>query len=212
MMGKRSNDCVYFIDAPAEKLVKIGYSYSARDRLKSLQAGCPSPLLLMAYYRVPDARMCEQAIHSALVDHRAHGEWFNMQPDDAIDAALPIAQGFCKKGEPEFIDLRGAPLTEFKTSHFALLEIERRRKKEKPFLLDEKPKSDAVAAIEADKAEGHYVMRDKHLAEILNVPVKQVRTAMKTGLLPSKMISSRTFFCFHADAIAFVEAQSLLRA
>jgi hypothetical protein len=210
-VARGRHDCVYFIDAPAEKLVKIGYSYSARDRLKSLQAVSPSPLLLMAYYRVPDARMCEQAIHSALVDHRMHGEWFNMKPDEAIDAALPIAQGFCKKGEPEFIDLRTSPLTEFKTSHFALLELEKRRKKEEPFILDEKPKSDAVAAIEADKAAGRYILRDTHLAEILDVPAKQVRAAMRSGTLPSKMMSSRIFFCTHDDAIVFVEAQSLLR-
>ena len=74
---KFPNERIYFIRALGSDFVKIGYaSQSVRDRLSSLQCGCPLELRIMAEVRA--ARMLEGIIHSVFHSNHVRGEWFEM--------------------------------------------------------------------------------------------------------------------------------------
>lgn len=68
---------VYFIACGETMRVKIGYTTgSPYDRLKSLQTGSPTMLVLMALQRGgPDV---ERQLHKKFEKHRVRGEWFQM--------------------------------------------------------------------------------------------------------------------------------------
>lgn len=66
---------VYFIHAPSEGLVKIGYSAGHPDcRLKMLRIGSPVPLERLAFVR--GGMASEREIHARFRHLRRHGEWF----------------------------------------------------------------------------------------------------------------------------------------
>ena len=61
-----------------DSLVKIGFSRSVEDRMKSLQAGSPVMLALIA---AAAGRICyEKRIHRLLLTSQSHGEWFRRTP------------------------------------------------------------------------------------------------------------------------------------
>lgn len=81
---------VYFITTTAAidpgravEAVKIGYTGGdPYGRLKSLQTGCPTPLVLTGYYEgAPDD---ERELHRRFASARITGEWFNLEDDDVF--------------------------------------------------------------------------------------------------------------------------------
>lgn len=83
---------VYIIAADTA-VVKIGISCEPEKRLRALQTGCPFDLELKHTYYVPSrlAMDVERAIHEALQDKARRGEWFNVEPDDAIEVVKRVA-------------------------------------------------------------------------------------------------------------------------
>lgn len=67
--------------------VKVGISKDWGKRLKTLQTASHLELALVFAFATPNreiARGLEASFHEVLREHRAHGEWFNMHPMDAV--------------------------------------------------------------------------------------------------------------------------------
>lgn len=70
---------VYFIYAPAVKMVKIGRSTNIKSRIRALKTMSPTDLHLLATEGGGAER--ELALHNMFAEHRSHGEWFHMVPE-----------------------------------------------------------------------------------------------------------------------------------
>lgn len=66
---------VYFLHAPAAKLIKIGCSDNIEKRLASLAGGSPIPLKLLG--TLPGGRALELELHEKFQHLRVRGEWFS---------------------------------------------------------------------------------------------------------------------------------------
>lgn len=67
--------------------VKVGITKSLGSRLASLQTGNPKPIGLVFAFNTPAfefARYFEQAFHELNAERRLNGEWFDMEPRDAL--------------------------------------------------------------------------------------------------------------------------------
>lgn len=75
---RRENAVVYFAEAKAVGLIKIGYSTDVAHRIRHLRAETGHDLVLLATFRgdVGD----ERRIHNRFADSRSHGEWFRSTP------------------------------------------------------------------------------------------------------------------------------------
>ena len=71
-----TNRVVYFVRCC--DFVKVGIASDMRDRLQTLQVGCPYELTLMGTVR--GASKAERALHLALNAFHARGEWFMAPP------------------------------------------------------------------------------------------------------------------------------------
>lgn len=69
---------VYFV-AGDNTPVKIGMCHAepTQQRLPELKTMSPTPLRIMAKFRVDDRFEAERRIHTELADSRLHGEWFD---------------------------------------------------------------------------------------------------------------------------------------
>jgi Meiotically up-regulated gene 113 len=75
------NGYVYAIQAEGQDLFKIGHTYqNPNDRLKQLQTG--NPFKLNVYRSEPTywPKETEKLYQDLLIDYRAQGEWFNVEP------------------------------------------------------------------------------------------------------------------------------------
>lgn len=91
---------VYFITCRDVNMVKIGYSHRVRGRFYGVRVCCPLEVTLELM--LPGGIEEERAIHTALKDSRARGEWFWIT--DAVER-------FIKNPPPvpkEHSDLEGA--------------------------------------------------------------------------------------------------------
>lgn len=91
---------VYVIRNADTPLVKIGISKEPFRRLAMLQVETKDRLILEKEFDAEDARKVERTAHALLQDARAHGEWFRVTVEEAIEAvevAIPLA------AEPEAI-------------------------------------------------------------------------------------------------------------
>ena len=72
---------IYFIQDTSVLNIKIGFTGAAdaEDRLRQLQTGSPSGLILLA--TIPGEQKDEHALHERFKDARVHGEWFKPVPD-----------------------------------------------------------------------------------------------------------------------------------
>lgn len=68
---------VYLVQCTETKRVKIGWSKSALGRLKTLQTGSPTILVLLD--KVSGTQQEEQFLHNQASAHRLHGEWFSAE-------------------------------------------------------------------------------------------------------------------------------------
>lgn len=69
---------VYFIHAPEVGRIKIGFTQNLAFRLRELEMGSPTHLLLMR--SVQGTLHLEQTILSLFHKYRLHGEWFSAAP------------------------------------------------------------------------------------------------------------------------------------
>jgi len=117
-MAKRSRQepefrQVYFIQAEALGLVKIGCGDDARKRLATLQVGSPDVLRLVGVFHADDAPAFEAHLHRTFGHLRVRGEWF--RPDEQMTDLMAVLCApderhiqFCLKprdqvpGEPSF--------------------------------------------------------------------------------------------------------------
>ena len=76
---------LYVINDTLNENCKIGFSGNPEKRLKKLQTGNSSELILVHTVEVPENRVkdFERQIHNELRIHRIRGEWFNIKPEFA---------------------------------------------------------------------------------------------------------------------------------
>lgn len=67
-----------YVIAGGRRHVKIGISNNPKNRLKSVQTGCPYTLSLKGTWRTERAREIERRAHSVLAKYRWAGEWFDV--------------------------------------------------------------------------------------------------------------------------------------
>ncbi|MBL7208282.1 MAG: GIY-YIG nuclease family protein [Desulfobacterales bacterium] len=68
-------------------LIKIGFTGGNPDKRAayiSEQYSLPSPFLVAGYVRTKDPYIVEQRIQAELADRRVSGEFFKIDPDDAL--------------------------------------------------------------------------------------------------------------------------------
>ena len=70
---------VYFIEAHAAGLVKIGYSSNPVDRMKSIQGMSPVKVSLVGF--IEGDMQDERDLHSRFAEYHSHGEWFQFNGD-----------------------------------------------------------------------------------------------------------------------------------
>lgn len=70
---------VYFVEAPEQGLVKIGYALDPMQRFLNMLTNSAVPLKLLG--TIPGGWEKETEIHTALDAHRSHGEWFRQCPE-----------------------------------------------------------------------------------------------------------------------------------
>jgi hypothetical protein len=75
-----------FVYVIAGRYVKIGQSRNPKGRLDALKTGSPYPLSLVLQLECDGAEMAERIAHGYLCDHRLSGEWFDVSPDEGIEA------------------------------------------------------------------------------------------------------------------------------
>ena len=75
-----------YVIGPDEGPQKIGFSKDVQKRLSNLQTGNPVELKIHYQEEVPENRvkLLENKIHRELNHHRINGEWFNINPNDAM--------------------------------------------------------------------------------------------------------------------------------
>lgn len=82
---------VYFIEAKATGLVKIGTTRDLAKRLQMLRCHSHCPLHVVKV--IAGERKVEAELHRRFAAHRSHGEWFWMEPIRAAIDALEHVEG-----------------------------------------------------------------------------------------------------------------------
>ena len=75
-------DSVYMIQEGFMGLVKIGFSRSPHERLRTLQCACPQTLRLLATLETSEARRCEADLQDRFKKKLYHGEWHELTDED----------------------------------------------------------------------------------------------------------------------------------
>jgi hypothetical protein len=72
-------ELIYFVRAPINGFIKIGYTTNVEGRLAALRAHCAVELELLGTMRgtIHD----ERSLHARFWQHRRHGEWFASSPE-----------------------------------------------------------------------------------------------------------------------------------
>lgn len=80
--------------------VKIGFSENPDKRVRQLQTGHASPLVVFFKEEIEagKVRALEKIIHRLLSHHRQKGEWFSLAPCDAV---LEIKHAVMRYGDVE---------------------------------------------------------------------------------------------------------------
>ena len=75
-----------YVIGGTEKPYKIGITTNLERRLKNLQTGHPHKLRIHYKEEIPDnqVRLLEQTIHRVIKHRQTHGEWFDIDLDQAI--------------------------------------------------------------------------------------------------------------------------------
>lgn len=75
----KTKSYVYFIQGEKGGPIKIGYSTNVESRVKELQTGFPTKLVVLAL--IPGRIWHETELHKRFQKHRLHGEWFKPVPE-----------------------------------------------------------------------------------------------------------------------------------
>jgi hypothetical protein len=81
---------VYFIRMVTTPFVKIGFSGSVAQRMKTIYTGSPYRLELLAEYPTVNYRQLERDLHEHFEEAREHGEWFNLVDIDPMKAISEV--------------------------------------------------------------------------------------------------------------------------
>lgn len=68
---------IYVISMLGTNYIKIGFSVSPQDRLRSLQTSSPFEMQLL--YHEPGSLQFEQLVHERLKSHITRGDWYEMR-------------------------------------------------------------------------------------------------------------------------------------
>jgi hypothetical protein len=91
MTGRSFHDnspCFIYVIGREDGPVKIGISGSPNGRLASIQTGCPFRISILHIEEMRDrdhALEHEDHIHRLFAENRLVGEWFDLDPDLAIE-------------------------------------------------------------------------------------------------------------------------------
>ncbi len=111
-------ECVYFVYAKSQSLLKIGYSKNPLKRLQALSRNVPFNLELLAIR--PGGRDLEKAFHRKFKSFRVKGEWFRCEAKSA-EAIRDIRNKFPREWNllaPHFPDKPFVrSITEVEVSH-----------------------------------------------------------------------------------------------
>lgn len=80
--GNFKPDILYVIRMSGSSFYKIGVARNIRERLSSLQSGCPIKLEIVKTFFTTDASIKERKLHSVFDLKRTHGEWFELDESD----------------------------------------------------------------------------------------------------------------------------------
>jgi hypothetical protein len=75
------------VDGKLQGPCKVGISDKPDKRLRQVQTGSPSKLVIAFAFRIWNRRFAqvfEAAFHAAHEDHRLNGEWFDLSAKDAL--------------------------------------------------------------------------------------------------------------------------------
>lgn len=86
---------VYVMWAKGANRIKIGHSFSPKDRLRAIQTGCPFPVEILATW--PGSQELERRIHRYLSQFRQVGEWFEVPPFTVGYELWRLIQGFASE-------------------------------------------------------------------------------------------------------------------
>jgi hypothetical protein len=75
-----------YVIGGTNKPYKIGITGNLEQRLKNLQTGHPYELKIHYIEEIPESqvRLLEQTIHKTIKYRKTHGEWFDIELEDAI--------------------------------------------------------------------------------------------------------------------------------
>ncbi|MBC7906378.1 MAG: GIY-YIG nuclease family protein [Rhodospirillaceae bacterium] len=96
---------VYFIFemGNAHNRLKIGRARNIHTRLRNLQTGNPTELLLVGWIEAADDNELERSLHKHFATQRRMGEWFEIEPADVQSVILRAGQqGFVAKNADAF--------------------------------------------------------------------------------------------------------------
>lgn len=77
--------CVYFIKEVNTKNTKIGWAWSAPDRLKNLQCGNSSELILLATEFTQQPWKLEAHLHARYAEYHIRGEWYAIPNSEVLE-------------------------------------------------------------------------------------------------------------------------------
>jgi hypothetical protein len=83
---------VYLVRCAVTRAIKIGIARVPKERLTTLQTGCPTPLALVG--SIPGGRPEEQELHRLFARKRIQGEWFALDEADVLailECPVPVA-------------------------------------------------------------------------------------------------------------------------
>jgi len=87
--GVELDGWIYFLGCKEPRAIKIGFTTkSPIKRLRQLQTGNPSPLILLGWY--PGCQAQERDLHAQLRDFRLSGEWFRLDERMSEIIAGPV--------------------------------------------------------------------------------------------------------------------------
>lgn len=104
---------VYIIHATGTNRIKLGFSNEPEKRLADLQTGSPFPLALIG--TCPGSAKLERRLHSQLKDRHRTGEWFEIDPQEALKLLLDAS----KQEEARRISIYDVPGVTLEARHEA---------------------------------------------------------------------------------------------
>lgn len=91
-----------------QRPIKIGITGNVPSRLASIQTGCHRRLRVLGAFDTPNreiARNFESAFHAFYAKNRLEGEWFDVDPLDALELGCQSFRHHIERMAPKFTDV-----------------------------------------------------------------------------------------------------------